>query len=77
MTGQHPILDCIGLYCPLPISMTKTEIDKLEAGQVLEVEADDPAAEDDIKRWVKRAGHELIKFEKDGAIMSFLIRKLK
>ncbi|MGB3093424.1 MAG: sulfurtransferase TusA family protein, partial [Candidatus Zixiibacteriota bacterium] len=38
-------LDCVGLYCPMPIAMTKEEIDKLEVGQVLKVEADDPAAE--------------------------------
>ena len=28
-------LDCVGLYCPMPIAQTKEEIDKLEDGQVL------------------------------------------
>jgi TusA-related sulfurtransferase len=36
-------LDCVGLYCPMPIAQTKQEIDKLEVGQVLKVEADDQA----------------------------------
>ena len=50
-------VDCVGLYCPMPIAMTKEEIDKIEIGQVLKIEADDPAAEEDIKRWAKRTGH--------------------
>lgn len=70
-------LDCVGYYCPMPISMTKEEIDKIEIGQVLKVEADDPAAEEDIKRWAKRTGHELLKFEKEGTILTFFIRRMK
>lgn len=48
----------------------------LEVGQILKVEADDPAAEEDIPRWARRAGHELVKFEKSGNIMTFWIKKL-
>ena len=70
-------LDCVGLYCPIPIAKTKEEIDKIEVDQVLKVEADDPAAEEDIKRWAKRIGHEIVKFEKEGAIITFYIRKMK
>ncbi|UCE37710.1 MAG: sulfurtransferase TusA family protein [Thermoplasmata archaeon] len=70
-------LDCIGLYCPIPIARTKEEIDKIEIGQVLKVEADDPAAEEDIKRWAKRTGHEVLKFQKEGAQMTFFIKRTK
>jgi len=70
-------LDCIGLFCPIPIARTKEEIDKLEIGQVLMVETDDPAAEEDIKRWAKRTGHEIVKFEKDGALLTFYIKRMK
>ena len=70
-------LDCVGLYCPLPIARTKEEIDKIEVGQVLKVEADDPAAEEDIKRWAKRTGHEIVKFEKEGTILTFFIKRRK
>jgi tRNA 2-thiouridine synthesizing protein A len=68
-------LDCVGLYCPMPIARTKLEIDKLEADQVLKVEADDPAAEEDIKSWARRTGHEIVKFAKEGTIITFFIRK--
>jgi len=70
-------LDCVGLYCPMPIAQTKEEIDKLEAGQVLKVEADDPAAEEDIQRWAKRVGHEIVRFEKERTILTFYIKKMK
>ncbi len=70
-------LDCVGLYCPMPIAMTKEEIEKIQIGEVLKVEADDPAAEEDIKRWAKRTGHEILKFEKQGPIMTFYIKRMK
>lgn len=67
----------MGYFCPMPIAMTKVEIDKIEIGQVLKVEADDPAAEEDIKRWAKHTGHEILKFEKEGIILTFYIKKKK
>jgi TusA-related sulfurtransferase len=70
-------LDCMGLYCPIPIAKTKEEIDKLQIGQVLRVEADDPAAEEDIKRWAKRIGHEILKFEKEGTVLTFYIKRVR
>jgi len=70
-------LDCVGLFCPLPIARTKEEIENIEIGQLLKVEADDPAAEEDIARWTKRAGHEMVKLEKSGNIITFWIRRKK
>lgn len=70
-------LDCLGLYCPMPIARTKEEIEKIEVGQVLKVEADDPGAEEDIIRWAKRAGQQVLKFEKSGSTMTFWIKRIK
>jgi len=70
-------VDCIGVFCPMPISMTKEGIENIKAGEILKVEADDPAAEEDIKRWAKRTGHKIIKFEKEGTILTFFIKKMK
>ncbi|MFQ6086819.1 MAG: sulfurtransferase TusA family protein [Candidatus Bathyarchaeia archaeon] len=70
-------LDCIGLYCPEPIFRTRLELDKMAAGEVLEMLADDPAAEEDIKSLVKRTGHELLELSKRGNVLRFLIRKVK
>ncbi len=70
-------LDCVGLYCPEPLFQTREQIDSIEVGHILEVLADDPAAEEDLKRFAKRTGHEIIFFEKKGATLRFLIRKVK
>ena len=61
----------------MPIAMTKEEIDKIQVGQVLKVEADDPAAEEDIKRWAKHTGHKIISLEKEGTILTFFIKKMR
>ena len=61
----------------MPIAMTKEGIDEIKKGQILKIEADDPAAEEDIKRWAKRTGHELLKLEKKGTILLFFIKKNK
>ena len=70
-------LDCLGLYCPEPVFRTRQEIDKLAVGEVLEVIADDPAAEEDIKSLVKRIGQEILKIDKEGNVLRFLIRKVR
>ncbi len=68
-------LDCIGLYCPIPVLKTREEMDKLAVGEVLEVLADDPAAEEDLKAWAKRTGQKLLTIEKTDEGMRFLILK--
>ncbi len=36
------VLDCVGLYCPVPIFETRKKITLMEDGQVLKMMADDP-----------------------------------
>jgi tRNA 2-thiouridine synthesizing protein A len=71
------VVDCIGLYCPMPIAMAKEGIDAIAVGQVLMVEADDPAAEEDIRRWADRVGHRIERFVRENGIMTFYIRRMK
>lgn len=70
-------LDCLGLYCPQPLFQTRESIDSIAVDEVLEVITDDPAAEEDIKRFAKRTGHEIMFFEKEGDTLRFLIKKVK
>lgn len=70
-------LDATGLFCPEPVFRTKIEIERMQVGQVLTVSADDPAAEEDITRWVTRNGHELLDLKKDGNKITFQIKKVK
>jgi TusA-related sulfurtransferase len=70
-------LDCLGLYCPMPILKTRDAIRHMAVGQVLEMTSDDPASEADMKSWVARTGHALLEIDKDGAVYRFLVRKAR
>jgi tRNA 2-thiouridine synthesizing protein A len=70
-------LDCVGLYCPEPVFRTRQEIDKMAVGEVLEVVADDPAAEEDIPRLVKRLEQQLVEMRKENDQFHFVIKKIK
>ena len=47
----------------------------MAVGQVLEVFADDPAAEADMRRWVEQAGHDILSLSQTGGVYRFLVRK--
>ena len=65
------------MFCPEPVFRTKIAIEQMKVGEVLTVLADDPAAEDDISRWVTRTGHELLNLKKDDNVLEFSIKKVK
>ncbi|HSG27362.1 MAG TPA: sulfurtransferase TusA family protein [Candidatus Krumholzibacterium sp.] len=68
-------LDCVGLYCPMPVTMTREAVEEMAPGQVIRVTADDPAAEEDIARWARRTGNDLLELRSEGTVMTFVIRK--
>jgi tRNA 2-thiouridine synthesizing protein A len=70
-------VDCVGLYCPVPVMRAKEEIDQLEDGNLMELVADDPASAEDIPRWAKRAGHLLVTMRRDGDEYHYLVQKGK
>ena len=70
-------LDCLGLYCPEPVFRTRMELDDIRIGEILEVLADDPAAEADIQSLVKRLKQEIVNVSKDGNTVRILIKKVK
>ena len=70
-------LDCLGLYCPEPVFRTRMELDDIRIGEVLEVLADDPAAEADIQSLVKRLEQEIVDVSKDRNTVRISIKKVK
>lgn len=68
-------IDVIGFFCPEPIFRTRMEMDSLNKGEILEVLADDPAAEADISSWAKKTGQEILLIKKNDNVIQFLIRK--
>ena len=53
------------------------ELDNMNVGETVEVLADDPAAEEDIKSLCKRLGQEILSMTKEGNRIRFVIRKVK
>ena len=68
-------LDAIGLLCPLPVLKARKRLEALGSGQVLRVEANDPAAIVDIPHFCFEAGHALIKQDESNGNQIYLIRK--
>jgi tRNA 2-thiouridine synthesizing protein A len=70
-------LDCLGLFCPMPILKTRDALRAMGLGQVLEMTSDDPASEADMKSWTSRTGQELLEIGRDGAVFRFVVRKTR
>ncbi len=70
-------LDCLGLFCPMPIVKTREAMKSMAVGRILEMLSDDPASEPDMKSWARRTGNELVAVTKDGAVYRFLVRKTR
>ncbi len=71
------ILDTRGLYCPEPLFEVRNLSEALNIGQCFKVIADDPAAEEDLKRWAKRTDTKVVEFSRDGDDLIFIFKKMK
>lgn len=72
---QDTDLDATGLLCPLPVLKARKRLAALEAGQVLRLRADDPAAAIDVPHFCAEAGHAYIGAEDADGARVYLIRK--
>lgn len=68
-------LDAKGLLCPLPVLKARKRLQALKSGQVLRVEADDPAAIIDVPHFCNEAGHTLVSTQYLDAAQVYFIRK--
>ncbi|MFC1522669.1 sulfurtransferase TusA family protein [Elusimicrobiota bacterium] len=68
-------LDCVGLFCPMPIVKTSQELDIMKPGEILEVTADDPGFEKDLPAWCKNAGQEFVELKKEGPYLKGYVKK--
>ncbi|RUO76404.1 sulfurtransferase TusA [Pseudidiomarina taiwanensis] len=68
-------LDTLGLRCPEPVMMIRVAVRKLNAGDILEVIADDPATTRDIPAFCRFMDHELLAAETATAPYRYLIKK--
>ena len=79
MTAEFNIaetLDVKGASCPMPVVKTKSAIDNLAEGNILEVLATDPGSMSDIDGWAAgTAGVELVDQEEGDDVYKHYVRK--
>lgn len=61
-------LDCKNLMCPRPIVELSKAIQAMKIGDILEMEATDPAFEPDLRAWAKQTGNELLSLDSGNPI---------
>ena len=71
------ILDCVGLYWPMPIVKTSQQIKKMKVGDILEVIADDKGIKQDMPAWCEATGNECLGMEEQGGEIKVYIKKIK
>ena len=76
MFKPDQVIDCVGLYCPMPIVNTAKKIKDIAVGQILEVIADDEGVRSDLPNWCKATGNELLGTKENGGVIHTYIRKL-
>ncbi len=69
------VQDSIGQLCPMPIAFMARNMKKLEAGQVLEIHADDEGAHSDVPAWCEQTGNEFLGEEADDGFFRYYVRK--
>ena len=73
---EDRILDAKGLNCPLPILKAKVLLNKMQAGEILYVEATDPHSVIDFEAYCARTDHKLLNIEKEEEkLFKFYIRR--
>jgi tRNA 2-thiouridine synthesizing protein A len=75
MTETTEILDATGLLCPLPVLKARKRLKSLPVGAILEMLADDPAAQIDVPHFCAEAGHALVSQADCGTHQVYRIRK--
>ena len=68
-------LDVKGKMCPMPVAFTKRTLESMAAGQLLEVIGEGELEFDNIQRWAKNNGHDVVQASKSDVEFRILIKK--
>ena len=73
---SEKIIDATGLLCPIPVLKLRKHLKSMEFGDIVLINADDPAAAIDIPHFCNESGHTLISKEPDvGGSTRYKVRK--
>jgi tRNA 2-thiouridine synthesizing protein A len=62
------ILNCIGLRCPQPVMKMSAVLMEVKVGDILEVTADCPTFEEDVRKWCDRLKKTLLWVKNEGGL---------
>jgi tRNA 2-thiouridine synthesizing protein A len=68
-------LDVKGKMCPMPVAFTKRKLENMASGQLLEVVGEGELEFENIQRWVKNNGHEVVETSKSENEFRIIIKK--
>ena len=74
-TNTDHILNAIGLRCPEPVMMVRKHIRKINQGETLLIECDDPSTVRDIPSFCRFMEHKLIAKQTDTLPFLYIIEK--
>ena len=59
----------------MPVALTKRKLESMSSGQLLEVTGEGSLEFDNIQRWVKNNGHEVVEASLSGVEFRIVVRK--
>ncbi|MGD6808779.1 MAG: sulfurtransferase TusA family protein [Candidatus Bathyarchaeia archaeon] len=68
-------IDVKGKMCPMPVALTKKKLASMQSGQMLEVTGEGELEFDNIQRWLKNNGQEIVEASKTGSEFRILVKK--
>ena len=68
-------LDVKGKMCPLPVAFTKRRLENMVSGQLLEVIGEGELEFDNLQRWIKNNGHQVIETSKSENEFRIIVKK--
>lgn len=68
-------LDARGLLCPLPVLKLRKRLKTMATGDIIAMQADDPAAVIDVPHFCAESGHALLSSTEAEGVQTYLIRK--
>jgi TusA-related sulfurtransferase len=61
----------------MPIVKISQAIKQVAVGGVIQATATDPGVLADVPAWTKSTGHELVKMEREGKVITFWVKRTK
>lgn len=76
MSATPETLDVRGLLCPLPVLKARKRLQSMSPGDVLRIEATDPATVIDLPHYCNESGNTLVHQTEVNGVFIFDVRKM-